>query len=161
MTLDEIVNGRPQPSASSSARRGQDEEEEQGTGAGDFPGLVGLVYNYLDSLNIDVETRIEMGAYLDLVAARARGELMTTATWIRQYVRSHPEYKKDSVVSPGINYDVGLLFFLHAYKASTDRISLNEQMIKRLDEIERGVVEAPGFLPANYAKRRRAFGDNE
>ena len=31
---------------------------------------------------------------------------MTTATWIRNFVRSHPAYKFDSVVSAEINYDV-------------------------------------------------------
>lgn len=32
------------------------------------------MYNYLDSLNVDVETRCEMGLYLDLVGSRANGE---------------------------------------------------------------------------------------
>lgn len=112
-TLDEIINGT------------KDNPDE-------FPGLVNLVYNYLDSLNVDVETSLQLGLYLDLVSARANGSLMTTASWIRQYVRSHPEYKFDSVVSSKINYD----------------------MIKKLDEIERGIVEAPGLLPSGYAKRR-------
>lgn len=86
----------------------------------------------MDSLNVDVETSYQLGLYLDLVSSRANGSLMTTASWIRQYVRSHPEYKFDSVVSSKINYD----------------------MIKKLDEIERGVVEAPGLLPPGYAKKR-------
>lgn len=34
------------------------------------------------------------------------GELKTEATWIREFVRSHPEYKQDSVVSERINYDL-------------------------------------------------------
>lgn len=109
--------------------------DELMNGKGDeFPGLVGLVYNYLDSLNIDVETRCEMGLYLDLVSQRASGKLMTTATWIRQYVRNHADYKGDSVVSQKINYD----------------------MIKQLDLIERGEVDAPGFLPRAYAQRRKS-----
>lgn len=29
-------------------------------------------------------------------------------------------------------------------------------MIKKLDEIERGEVDAPGFLPAGYAARRKS-----
>ncbi|PWN53196.1 GCS-domain-containing protein [Violaceomyces palustris] len=111
MSMDEIINGK----------------------GDEFPGLLGLVRNYLDSLNIDVETRCTMGLYLDLVGSRANGSLMTTATWIRNYVRSHPEYNFDSVISQGINYD----------------------MIKKLDLIERGLEEAPGFLPSIYAKRRR------
>jgi glutamate--cysteine ligase catalytic subunit len=36
----------------------------------------------------------------------AQGSLETTATWIRNFVRSHPLYKFDSVVSQEINYDL-------------------------------------------------------
>ncbi len=31
---------------------------------------------------------------------------MTPATWIRDFIRSHPDYKHDSVVSQRINYDL-------------------------------------------------------
>ena len=34
------------------------------------------------------------------------GELLTTARWIRNFVHNHPDYKKDSVVSDKINYDL-------------------------------------------------------
>lgn len=34
------------------------------------------------------------------------GSLETAATWIRNFVRSHPQYKFDSVVSQEINYDL-------------------------------------------------------
>ena len=34
------------------------------------------------------------------------GELMTTASWVRKFVTSHPEYHHDSVVSDKINYDL-------------------------------------------------------
>lgn len=34
------------------------------------------------------------------------GTLSTPATWIRKFVASHPDYKKDSVVSQVINYDL-------------------------------------------------------
>ena len=34
------------------------------------------------------------------------GTLRTPATWIRNFVRSHPAYKHDSVVSQEINYDL-------------------------------------------------------
>ncbi|GBN50492.1 hypothetical protein AVEN_179048-1, partial [Araneus ventricosus] len=33
-------------------------------------------------------------------------ELMTTARWIRDFVSKHPDYKLDSVVDEGINYDL-------------------------------------------------------
>lgn len=96
MTINEIINGK-----SGSA----------------FPGLLGLVYSYLNSLNVDVGTRKELTKYLDLVKHRADGTLKTTATWMREFVRDHPAYKQDSIVSQEINFDL-----IHA-----------------VDEIERGV----------------------
>jgi hypothetical protein len=31
---------------------------------------------------------------------------MTTATWIREFVQSHPDYRHDSVISDSIAYDL-------------------------------------------------------
>lgn len=73
---------------------------------GVFPGLIPLVESYLNSVNCDVETRCELGQYLELISRRASGKLQTAATWIRHFVRSHPAYRKDSVVSEEINYDL-------------------------------------------------------
>ncbi|KAK4947575.1 glutamate--cysteine ligase [Elasticomyces elasticus] len=91
MTIDEIINGT---SSSSS-----DEEDY-------FPGLIPLVESYLDSVNIDVTTRCELARYLDLIRNRANGTLWTGAKWLREFVRSHPEYKHDSEVSEHIVYDM-------------------------------------------------------
>ena len=121
MTINEIINGKP---------------------ASGFPGLLGLVYSYLNSLNVDVSTRKELGKYLDLVKQRADGTLKTTASWMREFVRSHPEYKHDSVVSQGINFDL-----IHA-----------------IDDIEKGKLKVPELLgerknwvievSADFARRR-------
>lgn len=86
MTVDEIINGQP-----------------NGTG---FPGLIPLVESYLNSMNVDVETRCALARYLDLIRKRASGHLWTGAKWIREFVRSHREYKGDSVVSEGLCYDL-------------------------------------------------------
>jgi glutamate--cysteine ligase catalytic subunit len=56
------------------------------------------------------------------------GQLKTPATWIREFITSHPGYKGDSVVSEEINYDLA----------------------KAIDEIERGVRAAPELLGKNY-----------
>ena len=32
--------------------------------------------------------------------------MLTTASWMRKFIRSHPKYKFDSVVSEEINYDL-------------------------------------------------------
>lgn len=37
---------------------------------------------------------------------RATGELLTPATWMRQYVERHPEYKQDSVLTQAIAKDL-------------------------------------------------------
>lgn len=86
MTVDEIINGQPN-------RTG-------------FPGLIPLVESYLNSMNVDVETRCELARYLDLIRKRASGQLWTGAKWIREFVRTHREYNGDSVVSEGLCYDL-------------------------------------------------------
>lgn len=76
-------------------------------GNGDkFPGLITLIFRYLDSVNIDIESRCKLGKYLEFVSKKAGGKLQTTARWIREFVRSHPKYQQDSVVTQEINYDL-------------------------------------------------------
>jgi glutamate--cysteine ligase catalytic subunit len=84
MTIAEIVNGCPDG----------------------FPGLIPLVESYLNSINVDVETRCFLASYLDLIRKRADGTLWTGAKWIREFVAKHPSYKHDSVVSEEITYDL-------------------------------------------------------
>ncbi|KAG1827846.1 glutamate-cysteine ligase catalytic subunit [Suillus subalutaceus] len=93
-----------------------------------FPGLLGVVKAYLDILDVDEEDRLQISKYLDLVRRRAIGSLQTPATWIRNFVRSHPSYNHDSVVSQEINYD----------------------LMVAVDEIERGVRRVPELLPEDY-----------
>ena len=88
-TIDEIINGQSNPPS----------------GEG-FPGLILLVESYLNSINVDVETRCELARYLDLIRKRASGEYWTAAKWMRGFVRGHEEYEYDSIVSERINYDL-------------------------------------------------------
>ncbi|KAJ2842352.1 glutamate--cysteine ligase [Coemansia erecta] len=83
LTASEIVNGSP-----------------------DFVGLVPIVEMYLDTVDMDRSVREKIGKYIGFIRGRANGSLMTLAAWMRDYVRSHPEYNFDSVVSPEINYDL-------------------------------------------------------
>lgn len=77
------------------------------TGKGDyFPGLIPLVRAYLDFVNCDDVSFGKITKYLDFIEQRATGALITPATWIRRFVRSHPEYEGDSVVSQAIAYDL-------------------------------------------------------
>jgi len=106
MTMEEIMNGKGE----------------------NFPGLIPLVYAYLDTLDVGVEEMAKLKRYLDLIHGRSNGELQTPATWIRNFVRSHPSYRFDSAVSQEINYD----------------------LLKAVDEIERGARLEPSLLPAHY-----------
>ncbi len=84
MTADEIFNGKDEY----------------------YPGLIPLVYAYLDFVNCDAETFTRVDAYLRYIADRARGKIITPATWMRNYVREHPAYKQDSIISPEIAHDL-------------------------------------------------------
>ncbi|KAF9517630.1 hypothetical protein BS47DRAFT_1290533 [Hydnum rufescens UP504] len=106
MTMAEIINGK----------------------GNEFPGLLGVVNAYLNSLNMEFESKQRMRAYMALVKRRADGSLKTCATWIREFIRSHPAYKHDSVISEEINFD----------------------LMKALDEIERGMRVAHDLLPTDY-----------
>ncbi|TVY21638.1 Glutamate--cysteine ligase [Lachnellula arida] len=88
MGIDEIMNG------------------SKGDSTNNFPGLIPIVESYLDSMNVDVETRCELAAYLDLIRKRANGTLWTAAKWIRHFVQGHEEYKGDSVVGEKVNHDL-------------------------------------------------------
>lgn len=84
LTIDEIVNG---------------------TG-GEFKGLLHYINEYLRTIEITEETRVKVNAYLKLIRLRANGTLLTPASWIRKFVRSHKQYKFDSKISEEINYDL-------------------------------------------------------
>ncbi|CAI2167497.1 15006_t:CDS:10 [Funneliformis geosporum] len=94
-------------------------------GDGDkFPGLIILIFRYLESVNIDIESRCMLGKYLEFVSRKAGGKLQTTAKWIREFVRSHPKYQQDSVVTQEINYD----------------------LMKMIDKVQKGEAGAPELL---------------
>lgn len=84
LTINEIINGGAQ-----------------------FPGLANLIESYLDSMDIQSpSTRSRLDEYLKLIRMRACGDLITPASWMREFVSNHPEYKEDSVVGPEITYDM-------------------------------------------------------
>ncbi|CAG8686079.1 45543_t:CDS:10, partial [Gigaspora margarita] len=84
MTINDIVNGN----------------------GNEFPGLICIIFRYLETMNVGIETRYHLEKYLEFVGMRASGKLQTAATWIRNFVRSHPNYNYDSIVSQEINYDL-------------------------------------------------------
>jgi glutamate--cysteine ligase catalytic subunit len=80
------------------------------------------VEDYVHTLDVEPIEKHRVRKYLDLMRRRANGRLpfsscpfhltpalgslLTTATWMREFVVKHPEYKHDSVISSGINYDL-------------------------------------------------------
>lgn len=71
-----------------------------------YPGLLPLCERYLDLVACDSETRGALKKYMDFVMDRAEGKTMTTATWMRNFVTSHPSYKCDSRVPADAAYDL-------------------------------------------------------
>jgi glutamate--cysteine ligase catalytic subunit len=97
---------RTAPTAPGSSEENAYEEmsmEEIMCGRGDyFPGLIPLVRAYLDHIHTDSSSVTRLNTYLDFIEKRALGLLVTPATWIRNYVRNHPDYKNDSHVSDSV-----------------------------------------------------------
>ena len=75
-------------------------------GGGGFLGLIPVIKDYLSTVDIDLATQAKIGAYLKLVENKANGKCKTTATWMRDFVKSHAKYEFDSVVSEEIAYDM-------------------------------------------------------
>uniref|UniRef100_A0A1A9W258 Glutamate--cysteine ligase n=1 Tax=Glossina brevipalpis TaxID=37001 RepID=A0A1A9W258_9MUSC len=102
MTIGEIFNGKSET----------------------FPGLVPLIRRYLQSMEVDTDSHCTIEQYLRFIQKRASGDLFTTATWLREQVLNHPDYKKDSLVSDLINYDI----------------------LKKIEQIQLGKVKEPSLL---------------
>ncbi|KAJ2745234.1 glutamate--cysteine ligase [Coemansia sp. BCRC 34301] len=75
-------------------------------GSPGFVGLVSVVEMYLDTIALSEAVRRKIDVYVAFIRGRADGSIMTAAAWIRSFVRSHPAYAFDSVVSSEINYDL-------------------------------------------------------
>uniref|UniRef100_A0A1I8A3E1 Glutamate--cysteine ligase n=1 Tax=Steinernema glaseri TaxID=37863 RepID=A0A1I8A3E1_9BILA len=72
----------------------------------EFPGLVPLIRQFLDSADVDVDTRCTISQYLNFIQKRASGEIQTLAHWMREFIHNHPQYKQDSYVCDEIVYDL-------------------------------------------------------
>ncbi|KAJ5345675.1 Glutamate-cysteine ligase catalytic subunit [Penicillium brevicompactum] len=71
-----------------------------------FPGLIPIVRYYLDYSKMPLAEQERVAPYLDFISQRASGEDPTPATWMREFVRSHKDYKHDSYVGESICYDM-------------------------------------------------------
>jgi len=87
MTMNEIFNGKDY-------------------GEYKYPGLLPLIHIYMDTINLKQETRVVVTKYFNFLKKKASGELITTASWMRDFVMKHPDYKNDSVITQQINFDL-------------------------------------------------------
>ena len=69
-------------------------------------GLIQLCEELMVTNGWSSEHRAKTSEYLCFLLKRAKGEIPTGARFMRDFVLRHPEYKKDSVVSPNIAYDL-------------------------------------------------------
>lgn len=113
MTINEIINGKE----------------------GDFPGLIPLINSYLSGMDVDADTHCTIQQYLKLIQRRASGELTTTATWIRKFVRSHPDYKFDSLVTERVAYD----------------------LLKHIKGIQTGQIDCPELFGTSLQSKTQEF----
>lgn len=44
-------------------------------------------------MEVDADTHCTIQQYLKFISRRASGEILTTASWIRDFVTKHPNYK--------------------------------------------------------------------
>ncbi|RAH81450.1 glutamate cysteine ligase, partial [Aspergillus japonicus CBS 114.51] len=88
LSMDEIVNG---------------ENSEVPSG---FPGLINIVWAYLQYMDTPLRERKRLKQYLDVISKRASGQLPTPAQWMRSVVMTHPEYRRDSRVGEKIRFDL-------------------------------------------------------
>ena len=65
-----------------------------------YKGLVPMIMAYLDRIGADGDTTRAVSSYMEFIALRASGELLTPAAWMRAFVRKHPDYQQDSLVPP-------------------------------------------------------------
>lgn len=75
-------------------------------GDGQTTGICTWIDRYISAQSVSESTQHVLKAHVNLIRERALGIRQTGATWIRNFVTSHPAYKKDSVVSHEINYDL-------------------------------------------------------
>ncbi len=85
MTLAEILTGKP---------------------VSGYKGIFPLLEEIISAEPGSEANKEKVRDYLRFLEGRARGVYRTGAKYIRDFVAAHPDYKRDSVVSSRINYDL-------------------------------------------------------
>ena len=71
-----------------------------------FEGLASIIRRYLFDMSVESGIRAQLERYISFVESRATGESPTPAKVIRDFVLSHPQYGKNSIVSEKIVHDL-------------------------------------------------------
>ena len=87
--------------------------------------LISILYEFNTGTFIPSVKQSDKNHLLDVL-----GELLTTAQWMRRFVELHPDYKKDSIVSETICYD----------------------LLNTFDRISKGEVDAPELFGKPISK---------
>ena len=119
LSIDEIINGTNEDVKNINSNKDEDQQIEN---KNSFPGLIPLLNFYLDSMEIDAETRCTLSNYLTMISQRARGEVPTPARLIRDYITNHSDYQNDSLVNDSICYDL----LCRLSELQMDKLSLPE-----------------------------------
>lgn len=69
-------------------------------------GLIALCKKFMDLKEWPANKKAETINYMTFLAERARGEILTGARFIRNFVTEHAEYKQDSYLNEKISYDL-------------------------------------------------------
>jgi hypothetical protein len=154
------------PNGTVEAEAGKKEEEwEEMTiaeillGKGEnFPGLVPLIWAYLDVIQIDPDTRAVVNDYIDIVVQRARGNLPTPARWMRDFVHKHPAYEHDSKVSDEMQKDLieEIVAISHGEKPCPELLGPN-RVCKLEESLEVDRLEMKLRQPPGKALRGSSF----
>ena len=72
-----------------------------------YPGLINIIKDEIKK-NLDYNDIVknEMLKFVNYIERKAKGEIWTDAKYIRKFVREHPKYNKDSIITEEINYDL-------------------------------------------------------
>ena len=75
-------------------------------GDNNFVGLMGLVSKFLKTQKMSQVTQKKVQGYMNHISSIASAKVPTTAQRMRNFVKSHEDYKKDSKISGKINFDM-------------------------------------------------------
>ncbi|ESO07411.1 hypothetical protein HELRODRAFT_76604 [Helobdella robusta] len=123
---------------------------------GVFPGLMSLIERYLQSVDdCDVDTSCTISQYLDLIKKRASGNLLTLASWTREFVESHPDYQHDSIVPDSTAYDLLKTCSDITFGHVTDSRLLNDKYGSKSNENIPPAMTKVDAVHANMASKQQ------